>query len=121
MEYLHLISKMRDPKEGGSRIGIILNGSPLFTGDAGSGESEIHRYVLEYDLLEAIIALPTDMFYNTGIATYTAASPWNGRCNSASFRGTQHGGPRCWRVGSGRSWENRTNHRPRPSEDVLRS
>jgi len=67
---LHLISKMRDPKEGGSRIGIILNGSPLFTGGAGSGESEIRRYVLEYDLLEAIIALPTDMFYNTGIATY---------------------------------------------------
>ncbi|MGL1959542.1 MAG: type I restriction-modification system subunit M, partial [Colwellia sp.] len=54
----------------GSRIGIILNGSPLFTGGAGSGESEIRRYVLENDLLEAIIALPTDMFYNTGIATY---------------------------------------------------
>lgn len=67
---LHLISKMRDPKKGGSRIGIILNGSPLFTGGAGSGESEIRRYVLERDLLEAIIALPTDMFYNTGIATY---------------------------------------------------
>ncbi len=67
---LHLISKMRDPKKGGSRIGIILNGSPLFTGGAGSGESEIRRYILEYDLLEAIIALPTDMFYNTGIATY---------------------------------------------------
>jgi len=67
---LHLISKMRDPRDGGSRIGIILNGSPLFTGGAGSGESEIRRYVLEADLLEAIIALPTDMFYNTGIATY---------------------------------------------------
>ena len=67
---LHLISKMRDPKEGGSRIGIILNGSPLFTGGAGSGESEIRRYILERDLLDAIIALPTDMFYNTGIATY---------------------------------------------------
>jgi len=67
---LHLISKMRDPKDGGSRIGIILNGSPLFTGGAGSGESEIRRHILEYDLLEAIIALPTDMFYNTGIATY---------------------------------------------------
>ncbi|HCG6476271.1 TPA: type I restriction-modification system subunit M N-terminal domain-containing protein [Vibrio parahaemolyticus] len=53
-----------------SRIGIILNGSPLFTGGAGSGESEIRRYILEHDLLEAIIALPTDMFYNTGIATY---------------------------------------------------
>jgi type I restriction enzyme M protein len=67
---LHLISKLRDVKDGGSRIGIILNGSPLFTGGAGSGESEIRRYMLEADLLEAIVALPTDMFYNTGIATY---------------------------------------------------
>lgn len=67
---LHLVSKMRDAREGGSRIGIILNGSPLFTGGAGSGESEIRRYLLEQDLVEAIIALPTDMFYNTGIATY---------------------------------------------------
>jgi type I restriction enzyme M protein len=72
---MHLISKMR-PVTGsnatntGSRIGIILNGSPLFTGGAGSGESEIRRYILESDLLEAIIALPTDMFYNTGISTY---------------------------------------------------
>lgn len=67
---LHLISRMRDRKQGGSRIGIILNGSPLFTGGAGSGESEIRRYILEHDLLEAIVALPNDMFYNTGIATY---------------------------------------------------
>lgn len=67
---LHLISKLRDTAEGGGRIGIILNGSPLFTGGAGSGESEIRRYILETDLLEAIVALPTDMFYNTGIATY---------------------------------------------------
>lgn len=67
---LHLISKMRPVSEGGSRFGIVLNGSPLFTGGAGSGESEIRRYVLENDLVEAIIALPTDMFYNTGIATY---------------------------------------------------
>ncbi|MDR0212044.1 MAG: type I restriction-modification system subunit M [Pseudomonas putida] len=67
---LHLVSKMRDPREGGSRIGIILNGSPLFTGGAGSGESEIRRYLLQNDLVEAIIALPADMFYNTGIATY---------------------------------------------------
>jgi len=67
---LHLISKMRSPQEGGSRIGIILNGSPLFTGGAGSGESEIRRYILENDLLEAIVAMPTDMFFNTGIATY---------------------------------------------------
>lgn len=67
---LHLISKMRPAVEGGSRFGIVLNGSPLFTGGAGSGESEIRRYVLENDLLEAIIGLPTDMFYNTGISTY---------------------------------------------------
>ncbi len=67
---LHLISKLRDAANGGARIGIILNGSPLFTGGAGSGESEIRRYILEADLLEAIVALPTDMFYNTGIATY---------------------------------------------------
>lgn len=67
---LHLISKMNPKEEGGSRIGIILNGSPLFTGGAGSGESEIRRYILENDLLEALIAMPTDMFFNTGISTY---------------------------------------------------
>jgi type I restriction enzyme M protein len=67
---MHLMSKMRPVDEGGSRIGIVLNGSPLFTGGAGSGESEIRRYVIENDFLEAIIALPTDMFYNTGISTY---------------------------------------------------
>ncbi|MBZ9539792.1 type I restriction-modification system subunit M [Modicisalibacter tunisiensis] len=67
---MHLVSKMRRPKDGGSRIGIILNGSPLFTGGAGSGESEIRRYLLQHDLVEAIVALPTDLFYNTGIATY---------------------------------------------------
>ncbi|EPJ88467.1 N-6 DNA methylase [Pseudomonas sp. CFII64] len=67
---MHLLSKLRDGSQGGGRIGIILNGSPLFTGGAGSGESEIRRYILEADLLEAIVALPTDMFYNTGISTY---------------------------------------------------
>ena len=70
---LHLVSKMREvlpDGSGGSRIAIVHNGSPLFTGDAGSGESEIRRYLLENDLLEAIVALPMDMFYNTGIATY---------------------------------------------------
>ncbi|SMQ69711.1 type I restriction enzyme M protein [Altererythrobacter xiamenensis] len=67
---MHLLSKMRPKAEGGCRFGIVLNGSPLFTGAAGSGESEIRRYVLENDLVEAIIALPTDMFYNTGISTY---------------------------------------------------
>jgi type I restriction enzyme M protein len=73
---LHLISKMSPVKYdgteavGGGRIAIVLNGSPLFTGSAGSGESDIRKWVLENDLLEAIIALPNDMFYNTGIATY---------------------------------------------------
>jgi type I restriction enzyme M protein len=64
------ISKMKEPENGGAKIAIIHNGSPLFTGDAGSGPSEIRKYVLEKDLLEAIIALPNDIFYNTGIATY---------------------------------------------------
>jgi type I restriction enzyme M protein len=67
---LHLVAKMRPIKDGGFRFGIVLNGSPLFTGGAGSGESEIRRYVLENDLVEAIVGLPNDMFYNTGISTY---------------------------------------------------
>jgi type I restriction enzyme M protein len=67
---LHMLAHTKEPKEGGSRIAIIMNGSPLFTGDAGSGESEIRRHVLEEDLLEALIALPEQLFYNTGIATY---------------------------------------------------
>lgn len=67
---MHLVSKMRPLKDGGCRFGIVLNGSPLFTGGAGSGESEIRRYMLENDLVEAIVGLPTDMFYNTGISTY---------------------------------------------------
>ncbi|MGY6273926.1 type I restriction-modification system subunit M [Methylomonas sp. MgM2] len=66
----HMISKMRSPANGGSRIGIVFNGSPLFTGDAGSGESEIRRWIIENDWLEAIVALPEQLFYNTGIATY---------------------------------------------------
>lgn len=66
---MHLLSKRSDA-DGGTRIGIVLNGSPLFTGGAGSGESEIRRWILESDWLEAIVALPTDLFYNTGIATY---------------------------------------------------
>lgn len=66
----HLISKMRPVKDGGSRISIVHNGSPLFTGDAGSGESEIRRWILEKDYLEAIVALPDQLFYNTGINTY---------------------------------------------------
>ncbi len=67
---LHLLSKMRPAGDGGGRVAIVHNGSPLFTGGAGSGESEIRRHVLEHDLLEAIVALPEQLFYNTGIATY---------------------------------------------------
>ena len=67
---LHMLAHMNDPAQGGSRVAIIMNGSPLFTGDAGSGESEIRRWILENDLLEALIALPEQLFYNTGIATY---------------------------------------------------
>ena len=67
---LHLVKKMRPVKDGGARFIIVQTGSPLFTGGAGSGESEIRRYLLENDLVEAIVALPTEMFYNTGIATY---------------------------------------------------
>ena len=67
---LHMLAHARSRAEGGSRIAIIMNGSPLFTGDAGSGESEIRRWILENDLLEALIALPEQLFYNTGIATY---------------------------------------------------
>lgn len=66
----HMLSKMHNPKKAHSRVAIVMNGSPLFTGDAGSGESEIRRWILEFDWLEAIIALPEQLFYNTGIATY---------------------------------------------------
>ncbi|MDR1770521.1 MAG: N-6 DNA methylase [Hungatella sp.] len=66
----HMISKMKPVDEGGSRIAIVFNGSPLFTGDAGSGESEIRRWIIENDWLETIVALPDQMFYNTGISTY---------------------------------------------------
>lgn len=66
----HMVSKMRSAVDGGSRVGIVLNGSPLFTGSAGSGESEIRRWLLEKDLVEAIVALPDQLFYNTGISTY---------------------------------------------------
>jgi type I restriction enzyme M protein len=66
----HMLSKMRVPKEGGCRIGIVFNGSPLFTGDAGSGESNIRQWIIENDWLETIVALPDQLFYNTGISTY---------------------------------------------------
>ena len=66
----HMLAKVRTPKEGGSRIGIVFNGSPLFTGDAGSGESDIRQWIIENDWLEAVVALPDQLFYNTGISTY---------------------------------------------------
>ncbi len=78
----HMISKMKPKEMGGSAIAIVLNGSPLFTGDAGSGESEIRRWIIENDWLETIIALPNDLFYNTGIATYI----WVVRNNKKSKR-----------------------------------
>jgi len=66
----HMLSKMRAVKDGGSRIGIVFNGSPLFTGDAGSGESNIRQWIIENDWLETVVALPDQLFYNTGISTY---------------------------------------------------
>jgi type I restriction enzyme M protein len=66
----HMLAKMRSPQDGGSRLAIVFNGSPLFTGDAGGGESEIRRWIIENDWLEAIVALPEQLFYNTGISTY---------------------------------------------------
>ena len=66
----HMISKMKRPGEGGARLAIVFNGSPLFTGGAGSGESEIRRWIIESDMLEAVVALPDQLFYNTGISTY---------------------------------------------------
>ena len=66
----HMISKLKRPDEGGGRLAIVFNGSPLFTGGAGSGESEIRRWIIENDWLEAIVALPDQLFYNTGISTY---------------------------------------------------
>jgi type I restriction enzyme M protein len=67
---LHMVGHMQERDKGGARVAIIMNGSPLFTGDAGSGESEIRRWILENDLLEVLIALPEQLFYNTGIAAY---------------------------------------------------
>ena len=65
-----MISKMKRPEQGGARLAIVFNGSPLFTGAAGSGESEIRRWIIENDWLEAVVALPDQLFYNTGISTY---------------------------------------------------
>lgn len=66
----HMVSKMKDPKEGGSRLAIVFNGSPLFTGSAGSGPSDIRKWIIENDMLEGIVAMPDQLFYNTGITTY---------------------------------------------------
>ena len=66
----HMLAKARAPKNGGSRIAVVFNGSPLFTGDAGSGESNIRQWIIENDWLEAVVALPDQLFYNTGISTY---------------------------------------------------
>ena len=66
----HMINKMKEPKEGGTRLAIVFNGSPLFTGSAGSGESDVRRWIIENDWLEGIVALPDQLFYNTGISTY---------------------------------------------------
>ncbi len=66
----HMVSKMKPAAEGGARLAIVFNGSPLFTGGAGSGESEIRRWIIENDMLEAVVALPDQLFYNTGISTY---------------------------------------------------
>ena len=66
----HMMSKMKDAKDGGTRLAIVFNGSPLFTGGAGSGESEIRRWIIENDRLEAVVAMPDQLFYNTGISTY---------------------------------------------------
>ena len=66
----HMINKMKAPKEGGTRLAIVFNGSPLFTGGAGSGESNIRQWIIENDWLEAIVAMPDQLFYNTGISTY---------------------------------------------------
>ena len=105
---LHLVSKMSEAGKEPARIGIILNGSPLFTGGAGSGESEIRRYLLEHDLVEAIIALPTDMFYNTGIATYiwilSNKKPAARRGQVQLINATEHYAKMRKSLGSKRKW-----------------
>ena len=94
----HMISKMKPPSEGGSRIGIVFNASPLFTGAAGGGESEIRRWIIENDWLEAIVAMPEQMFYNTGIATYVRIVT-NRRVVPSTRQPVRHRQPRQTRVG----------------------
>ena len=95
----HMISKMKRPDEGGARLAIVFNGSPLFTGAAGSGESEIRRWIIENDWLEAVVALPDQLFYNTGISTYFWVVT-NRKSPEAAWQGAAHRrpasrGPRC--------------------------
>ena len=97
----HMISKMKRPDEGGARLAIVFNGSPLFTGAAGSGESEIRRWIIENDWLEAVVALPDQLFYNTGISTYfwvvTNRKSPSGEARFNSSTPASHG-PRCARA-----------------------
>lgn len=111
-----MIAKMKPPHEGGSRIAIVFNGSPLFTGDAGSGESEIRRWIIENDWLEAIVALPDQLFYNTGINTYvwivTNRKPPERRARSSSSTPSGCSGRCASRWGtSARSWVRTTSPR----------
>ena len=106
----HMLAHMKDPEDGGSRVAIIMNGSPLFTGDAGSGESEIRRWILENDWLEALIALPEQLFYNTGIATYVwvltnrkAPAREGARCSSSTPRASGCRCARAWATSAARS------------------
>ena len=102
----HMLCRMKDSKEGGSRVAIVMNGSPLFTGDAGSGESEIRRWILENDWLEVIVALPEQLFYNTGIPTYvwvlTNRKPKNRKGRVQLIDGTSHWTPMRKSLGSKR-------------------
>jgi len=105
----HMLSHMRGTAEGGARVAIIMNGSPLFTGDAGSGESNIRRWILENDWLEALIALPEQMFYNTGIATYVwvlsnrKAPERRGKVHSSMRRNSGRPCARAWATKRGRA------------------
>ena len=111
----HMISKMKRPDEGGARLAIVFNGSPLFTGAAGSGESEIRRWVIENDWLEAVVALPDQLFYNTGISTYfwvvtNRKSPKRRGKSSSSTPASR--GPRCEKASATNANRSATNRSP---------
>ena len=115
---LHLAHKMRAPEDGGGRVGIVMNGSPLFNGGAGSGPSNIRQWLLENDLVEAIVALPTNMFFNTGIATYiwildNTKHPDRKGWSSSST--APRSGPRCARTSAPRAARSATPTAPRSS------